>query len=158
MSSWNCYYGSYLHQTCLVICNVLAIHSMETIFLPLCDCLSIKFTPTLLTSLSSYFRTNRTYITNVSWFPMLSFKTHLPLNKTAQDNYKCTMKMVEFRFEFHWNLFPGVQLKIRKHSFGVWIDAEEATSHYLNQCWPSSLTHLCGTRGGESSLDAVQHL
>ena len=22
-----------------------------------------------------------------------------------------------------------------------------ATSHYLNQCWPDSLTHLCGTRG-----------
>ena len=22
-----------------------------------------------------------------------------------------------------------------------------APSHYLNQCWPSSLTHICGTRG-----------
>ena len=21
------------------------------------------------------------------------------------------------------------------------------TSHYLNQCWPSSLTHICGARG-----------
>ena len=23
----------------------------------------------------------------------------------------------------------------------------QATSHYLNQCWPSFLTHICGTRG-----------
>ena len=23
----------------------------------------------------------------------------------------------------------------------------QATSHYLNQCWPSSVTHICGTRG-----------
>ena len=23
----------------------------------------------------------------------------------------------------------------------------QATSHYLNQCWPSALTHICGTRG-----------
>ena len=22
-----------------------------------------------------------------------------------------------------------------------------SASHYLNQCWPSSLTHICGTRG-----------
>ena len=25
--------------------------------------------------------------------------------------------------------------------------AEQATSHYLNQWWPSSLTHICGIRG-----------
>ena len=23
----------------------------------------------------------------------------------------------------------------------------QATNHYLNQCWPSFLTHICGTRG-----------
>ena len=44
--------------------------------------------------------------------------THLPLNKMAATleagNLKCTflMEIVEFRFEFHWNLFPGVQLTI----------------------------------------------
>ena len=27
----------------------------------------------------------------------------------------------------------------------------QATSHYLNQYWPSSLTHICGTRGEMSS-------
>ena len=27
------------------------------------------------------------------------------------------MKMIEFRFKFHWNLFPGVQLTISQHWF-----------------------------------------
>ena len=26
------------------------------------------------------------------------------------------------------------------------IDKNPATSHYLNLCWPNSLTHICGTR------------
>ena len=56
-------------------------------------------------------------------------------------------KHVEFRFEFHWSLFVRVQLTISKHWFGQWLGAEQATSHYQNQCWPSSLTHICGTRG-----------
>ena len=29
----------------------------------------------------------------------------------------------------------------------VMVCAEQATSHYLNQWWPSSLMHICGTRG-----------
>ena len=28
-----------------------------------------------------------------------------------------------------------------------WLGADEATINYLNQCWPHSLTHICGTRG-----------
>ena len=44
-----------------------------------------------------------------------------------------------------------------------------ATSHYLNQCWPDSLTHICGTRrmgwvkpanhkkGDASQLEAMSH-
>ena len=31
----------------------------------------------------------------------------------------------------------------------VMFGAEQATSHYLNQCWSSSLTPICGTRGDE---------
>ena len=57
--------------------------------------------------------------------------------------------MVEFRFKFRWNLFPGLQLTINQHWFRQWVGAEYATSHYLNQCWPSSLTHICGTRGND---------
>ena len=40
------------------------------------------------------------------------------------------MKMIEFRFKFHWNLFSVIQLPIiwSQH----WFSTEEATSHYLN--------------------------
>ena len=31
----------------------------------------------------------------------------------------------------------------------VIVGAEQATSHYLNQWWPSPPTHICGTRGDE---------
>ena len=47
------------------------------------------------------------------------------------------MKIVEFRFDFHWNLFPGVLLTINQHWFRQWLGAIQATSHYLNHCWPS---------------------
>ena len=60
------------------------------------------------------------------------------------------MKMIEFRFELHWNLFPGVQLTKCQHWFRQWLDAEQATSHYLNQCWPSSLTHIYAAQVGRS--------
>ena len=40
-----------------------------------------------------------------------------------------------FQFEFHWSLFLRFQLTISEHLF------------YLNQYWPSLLTHICGTRG-----------
>ena len=59
--------------------------------------------------------------------------TQLPLDKMApilaDDNFECIswVKMIVFRL--------------------YWLGAEEATSHHLSQCWPSSLTHICGTRG-----------
>ena len=37
----------------------------------------------------------------------------------------------------------------------------QATSHYLNQCWPSFLTHICGTRGrwvNEFHLETCRNL
>ena len=49
------------------------------------------------------------------------------------------MKMIEFRFKF-----------VSKIPFGnkpPLVQAEQVTSHYRNQWWPSSLTHICGTRG-----------
>ena len=30
-----------------------------------------------------------------------------------------------------------------QHWFRQWLGAEQAESHYLKQCWPSSLTHIC---------------
>ena len=50
------------------------------------------------------------------------------------------MKMFEFRLKFHWNLFPRVQLAIWQHWFRYWLSTDKATSHYLNQGWPSLLT------------------
>ena len=48
-------------------------------------------------------------------------------------------KSFVFSLKFHWNLFLRVQLAITQH---YWVP-----SHYLNQCWSNSLTHICGTRG-----------
>ena len=45
------------------------------------------------------------------------------------------MKMCEFRLNFHWSLFPRVQLTIFQHWFRQWLGAVQATSHYLNQWW-----------------------
>ena len=45
------------------------------------------------------------------------------------------MKMFEFRFQFHWNLFQRVQLTIFQHWFRWWLGAVQATSHFLNERW-----------------------
>ena len=47
---------------------------------------------------------------------------------------------------FHLNLFPRVQLTIRQHWFGLWLGTGQATSHYLSQCYPRSLSPYGGTR------------
>ena len=49
--------------------------------------------------------------------------------QTTFSNAFSWMKIAIFLSEFHWNLFPRVQL----------------TSHYLTQWWPSSQTHICIT-------------
>ena len=47
--------------------------------------------------------------------------TNLPLDKMAailaDDIFNCIfwMKMIEFRFKFHWNMFPGHQLTKSQH-------------------------------------------
>ena len=53
--------------------------------------------------------------------------------------------MFEFRLKFYWSLFLEVQLTIFQHCLRQWVGAEQATSHYLNQWWPSSMTHICVT-------------
>ena len=66
----------------------------------------------------------------------------LPFYRRHFSNTFSKMKMLEFRFKYHWNL---VQLTKSQH----WFKVEQATSYYLNQCWPRSLTHICGIRGYE---------
>ena len=43
--------------------------------------------------------------------------------------------MFELRSKFHWSLFLRVQLTISQHWFRLWLGADQATSHYLNQWW-----------------------
>ena len=57
-----------------------------------------------------------------------------------------------FSFKFPCNLFLRVQLTIRQNWFGWWLGAGQVTSHYLNQCGPSSLTRICGTVEGSFKL------
>ena len=45
------------------------------------------------------------------------------------------MKIYEFRLICHWSLFLRSKLTILKHWFRSWLDADQATSHYLNQGW-----------------------
>ena len=55
--------------------------------------------------------------------------------QTTFSNAFSWKKMFEFRLKFHWSLFPGVQLTILQHWLRQWLGADQATSHYLNQCW-----------------------
>ena len=45
----------------------------------------------------------------------------------------------KFRLESHWSLFLWASLRTSEHWFRKWIGAENVSSHYLNQWWPSSL-------------------
>ena len=75
---------------------------------------------------------------------------HLPLDKMAAilqttfSNAFSWMKNFVFRFEFPWSSSLMVQLAMSQHWFKYWLGTEQATSHYLNQCWPSSPMHICG--------------
>ena len=57
------------------------------------------------------------------FYSVFNVLTHLPWTKwppfwqTTFSNAFSWMKMVEFRFKFHWNLIPGVQLTISKYWF-----------------------------------------
>ena len=55
-------------------------------------------------------------------------------------------------FQFHWNLFPTVQLIILQHCFRQWFDTEQATSHDLSQWWPNLPTHLRVMQSGRVSI------
>ena len=52
------------------------------------------------------------------------------------------MESVLFWFRFHWNLFPRVQLALSHDWFRLDNDLLSLWHHYLNQWWPSLMTHL----------------
>ena len=43
-------------------------------------------------------------------------------------------------------MFLRVQMPIGHHWFMQWLGTEQVPSHWLNQWWPSSVTHTCITR------------
>ena len=55
--------------------------------------------------------------------------------QTTFSNEFCWMKILKFRLEFHWSLFPRIQFIICQHWFRQWLGAGQVTSHYLNQWW-----------------------
>ena len=57
------------------------------------------------------------------------------ISQTIFSNAFSWMKMFEFWSNFHWSLFPRVQLTIFQHWFRYWRGAIQATSHYLDQWW-----------------------
>ena len=68
-----------------------------------------------------------------AWWTMKVFQLHW-------FRYKDVNFLVEFWIQL--NLFLRVQLAIKEHWFRWWLGAEQATSHYLNQWWPRSVTHI----------------
>ena len=58
------------------------------------------------------------YFTPTSTPPTPPWTKWLPIWQTTFLNAFSWMKMMELRFEFHWKLFPGVQLTISQHWFG----------------------------------------
>ena len=76
------------------------------------------------------------------------------ISQTTFSNKFSWMKSFVFWLEFHLTLSLRVQLTISEHWFREWLGAEQVTSHYLNQCWSSSPTHTCSTKGGAGVLKA----
>ena len=87
------------------------------------------------------------------WLCIRLIFNSFPLDKMAAIlEMRCSnafrwMESFIFWFKFHCSLFVCTQLTISQHWFRLWLGAKWATSHYLSQCWPSSLMHICSTRG-----------
>ena len=66
------------------------------------------------------------------------------------------MRIYGFRLKFHWDLFLNLHLTISQNWVGQQFSGtKQATRHYLNQCWPSSLKHICDIRGRWVDIDSL---
>ena len=88
-----------------------------------------------------------TCITNPQWVNSSCSGKMTAVSQTKTSNAFSWFNIFVFWFECHWRLFLSVQLTVSQHWFRWWLDAKQAASHYLKQCWPRSLTHLCGPKG-----------
>ena len=75
------------------------------------------------------------------------------LNKWCQDEmadgwqfadniFKC----IFFNEKVWISIHISLKLRTKQHWFRLWLGIEQATSHYLNQWWSSSLTQICFTQ------------
>ena len=65
--------------------------------------------------------------------------------------FKLVFLYDNFVFKLHWKLFPKVRLTYVSTSSGNGL-VPQAINHYLNQWWPSLLTHMCVS----SKLDVIR--
>ena len=65
----------------------------------------------------------------------------------TDDNFKCIIVNEKFCILIEISLKFVPKCPIDNKTVMVQVRAEQATSCYLNQCWRSSPTHICGTRG-----------
>ena len=76
--------------------------------------------------------------------------THLPLEKMAvilaDDNFKCIFLNENDRIPIRISLKFVPRSPTDNEPALVQVMAWRRTGDYLNQCWPDSLTHICGTR------------
>ena len=62
------------------------------------------------------------------------------ISQTIFSSASLWLESLVFRFEFHQSLSLTIKLTRIQHSVRWWFGVEQATRHYLNQCWPSSLS------------------
>ena len=93
------------------------------------------------------------YFLSTCWLPFLTVSsTHLPLENGRHFGRRpfqmhFLMKMIEFRFEFHW-FFPMslIDNKLILVQVMAWHRRGDKPRHYQNQCWHISVTHLYGNQ------------
>ena len=79
--------------------------------------------------------------------------THLPLDKMAHTFADNIFKHIFFNENVRLPLQISLKFVPRGSNDNksalvlVWLGAGPVTKRYLNQCWPDSPTHICGTRG-----------
>ena len=79
--------------------------------------------------------------------------THLPLDKIAPILADDIFKWIfldenhKISIEVSLKFVPMSPFYNRPAFVRYWRGAEKATNHYPNKHWPSSLRHVCGTRG-----------
>ena len=78
----------------------------------------------------------------------IHISTHVSMDKMAAfpqtifSNVFSWKRTFLFWFELHRSLFLRVQSTISGHWFRQWLSALQPTIHNMNQCWPSSPTHI----------------